>query len=620
MIIILRANNKKRIFAAALAAVLLTGCAGGETPAESTAAPTVPEATVTEPSAQPGLYVPDSPVERATDGAVKLYHFDGSVTGLAVLGENLAICTDGNTLRLLETEAMTQIKERPLDSELSWSEVSLVLTDSGMARYDEAVGAYVVLDENLVNTATVAIAEDLSCAPIISRDFTTIYYACAEGIKAMDLTSGVSRMLRQEHGQVIRMDGLLLDDTVLHYTRRMEDGSEQSCFVDAENGASRHAGVFHGQIVTGETSVSGVVKLNHPMGALSWIVSADESGSKLLTRDSGWDSVIPLDGDRVLVQKVDQMGLHLSLYSLSSNTYSAVMLPQFRECFTYGSLSGSTLWLCDGVSGKFYCWDTARNPVDKVTEPLVSAEASTQELAANLTDRADALSKQYGVKITLDHGVDLGGALPEYRTALFAQALELLEQELKRVPLEFWAAIGKTTDSGTLQIVLTDGFDPKLGVADPESSFSMADGEAVITLDICRELPEHFCRQLWNVMEVRIRNRSDKLASWNQYNPEGFSYTGDEAAWERGELESSEYLIPGENWFASSYAMVTARADQSETFLHACFDGNADRYQSAAMQEKLETLCSLIRKVYKLDDELVLPWEQYLAPETAEGE
>lgn len=616
----MRANNKKRLIAAALTALLLTGCAGGETPAESTAAPTVPETTATEPAAQPGLYVPDSPVERGTDGTVKLYHFDGSVTGLAALGGSLAICTDGNTLRLFEIEAMTQIKERPLDSELSWSEVSLVLTNAGMGWYDETAGAYVVLDENLVNTATVAIAGELACAPIISRDFSTIYYACAEGIKAMDLTSGTSRMLRQEHGQVVSMDGLLLGDTLLCYTRRMEDGTEQNCFVDAQNGASRYSGVFHGQLATGETQLSGIVRLNHPMGVLSWIVSADESGTRLLTQESGWDSVLPLDGDRVLVQEVDQMGLHLKLYSLSSNTYSAVMLPQFRECFTYGSLSGSKVWLCDGVSGKFYCWDASQNPVDKVTEPLVPAEAAAQELSTELTDRAKEMSERFGVKITLDEGVELGEDYPAYRSALFAQALELLEQELKRIPGEFWAAVGKTTDSGKLQIVLTDGFDPAVGTGEGQSSFSVADGEAVLKLDICQELPELFYRQLWNVMEVRIRNRSDKLSSWSRFNPEGFDYTGDEAAWERGELEGSEYLIPGENWFVSSYAMVTARADQSQTFVHAAAAGNADRYQTEAMQEKLETLCNLIRSVYKLSDELVLPWEQYLAPETAEGE
>ena len=612
MIIISRENNKLRLMAAALAALLLAGCTGTATPNESTA-PSAPQTSVTEPvaddSQEPGLYVPDSPVERATDGAVKLYQLDDSVTGLGVLGENLMLCTGGKTLHLLQIQDMTTIKERPLDSMLSWAEVSLVVTERGMAWYDHDAGTYVVLDENLVNTATVAISETLSCAPIISQDYTTIYYACSDGIKAMDLTSGVTRMLRQENTQVIRMEGLLLGDSVLQYTRLLQDGSEQTCFVDAADGSIRHSGTFPGQLVTDDDSISGVLKLNHPMGQLSWILSADAAGAQLLTREKGWDSVLPLDGDRVLVQYIDQMGLHLYLYSLGSNTYSAVMLPQFRECFAYGCISGSTVWLCDGVSGKFYCWDASRNPVDKVTDPLLGADIGTQELSSALTDRADALSERYGVRITLDHGVDLSGTpYPEYRTALFAQALDILEGELDRVPAEIWDAIGNTTDSGRLQIVLTDGFDPATHTGSSESSFRLDGGEAEIRLDICLELDQLLYRELWNVMEVRIRNRSDKLNGWDDLNPEDFTYTDDPDA-----PVNTEYLIPGENWFADAQAMVSGRNDRIQTFLYAATAGNGDLYQSEAMQEKLGMLCTLIRSAYKLSDELVLPWEQYLS-------
>ena len=620
MITIWQESNKSRLLAAALAAVLLTGCANPSAPQETTL-PSAPTATAapTEPTeaADPGLYVPDSPVERSTDGAVKLYQFDGSVTGIGVLGENLLLCTGGDTLRLYETAGMTEIKARPLDAPLSWAEGSLVLTEAGLAWFDEAQEAYVVLDSSLVNTATVAIASELACAPIISRDFSTIYFADPEGIKAMNLTSGASRMLRQDQGQILQMEGLLLGDSILRYTRETGDGSRQSCFISTADGAALHSGTFTGELVTDADSLTGTMTLSHPMGSESWILRHTGTGTELLTRAKGYDSALPLDGDRVLVQHVDQMGLHLSLYSLESNTYSAVMLPQFTGCFAYACVSGSEVWLCDGVSGKFYRWDAALTPVDKVTDPLIPAAAAAEGLSQVLTDRAEALSEETGVKITLDPGTAAGeSGYPAYQDGLFALAMEALEEELSRVPGEFWSAVGNTTDSGRLHIVLVDDYDPATGLGGDSSSFSVEGGEAVITLSISRDMDSLLYRELWNIMEIRIRNRSDKLGSWSRYNPDGFSYTEDPAQWESGELESSGYLVPGENWFADSYGMISGRHDRMEVFRCAAIEGNGDLYQSAHMQEKLRFLCELIRSAYKLEDALVLPWEQYLISES----
>lgn len=627
MIIILRENsNLRAVFLGLAAALLLTGCGRTAEPTDptgTTTPPSVPQETVAQP-AVPTAYVPDSPVERSTGGAVKLYQIDGSVTGLAVLGENLLVCKDGDTLQLMGGDELSLVKERPLDAPVSWADPSLVLREDGMAWFDEDSNSYILLDANLVNTASVAIEEKLLCAPAISQDFSTIYYAAADGIKAMDLTSGVTRMLRQEHAQVICVDGLLLNDTLLRYTRQLEDGTEQTCFVDAADGSSRHTGQFQGQLATWGGSVSGIMKLTHPVGQSSWILSADANGVTLLSREDLWDSALLAGQNKVVLQYVDQMGLHLDLYDLGSGDVSCVMLPQFRDGFAYACYSGGKVWLCDGAGGKFYCWDAASTAMDKVVSPLTPVQLlDTDSLPQEALDRAEQLSDQYGVKVTFAEegnrtaGVDYS-VYPEYRPALYDAALDQLERLLKKVPREFWTQIGKRTDSGALEIVLTDDFDPALGTGGGTGYYSVENGEAALHVAISADLEHVVVHELWHVMEVRIRNKNDSLNTWNKLNPKDFAYADSYTAWENGELEDSAYLIPGENAVADSYGLVNEREDRAQILTYAMMEGQEELFDGDIMQAKLSKLCELIRSVYSIADDTQLPWEQYLAPQAEE--
>lgn len=627
MTIILHASNKLRTLAAGLtAALILGGCTQSPTPTETTTETipetTVPAESVTEPVI-PSAYVPDSPVERATDGAVKLYQMDDGVTGLGLLGEHLLVCIGGDTLQLLNKNDLTLVKERSLDAPVSWADASLVVEETGIAWYDRHARAYILLDANLVNTATVTIGEPVQCAPVISRDFSTIYYACAEGIKAMDVTSGITRMLRQEHGGVVHMNALLMGDSLLQYTRELEDGTVQTCFVSTADGSSRHVGPFLGQLATTENAISGVMKLSHPMAQSQWIVYATETGVSLLGREDTWDSALLIGENEVVLQYVDQQGLHLDLYDLTTGTVSGVLLPQFREVFAYGCSDGGMVWLCDGVSGKFYGWNAAETGMDKIVRPLEPVQMlDTTAFPADIAQRAAEIGSAHGVRVTFADaaqwtaGVNYS-AYPEYRPVLYDEALTRLEHLLGQVPEGFWKQLGRYTDSGRLQIALTDDYDPATGTGGDTADYSVADGEARIQVSVSADLEAAVIRQLWNIMEVRIRNRSDLLDNWNTLNPEGFAYAG-ESQWESGALETSEYLIPGGNWFADSYGMVSERHDRAQILVYAMLDGQEMIFESEAMQNKLAFLCQRIRHAYKLDDDLILPWEQYLLP-TAEA-
>lgn len=608
MITILRENNKILLMGLA-AALLLTGC-GDAQPTETT----VPSTTVVEETTVPPdtLYVPDSPVERATDGAVQVYEADGNVTGAAVLGDSLVIALDDSRLQLLGGEWLEVRKERDLETSLSWADPSLVLTDQGMAYYDKTGGNYVVLDSYLVSAAKASIGDTLLCEPVISRDLSTIYYAADGCIKAMDFTSGITRTLREEYGTVLSLEGLLFEDSLLHYVRQLEDGTVQNCFIATADGSSRYTGKFQGQICAWTDTVSGILELTHPMGTDSWILRGGTS-IDILTVSGGWDGILFPDADTVVIQKLDQVGLTLSRYQLSTGALTArVTLPQYTTVFTAACTQGDMIWLC-GTGSRFLCWDTAASEASG--EALETAGSLADSSLEELENRAEVLSDQYGVDIAFveeenrTDGVDYSG-YPEYRIAMYAGTLDTMEEILREVPSEFWYQLARKTDSGRLRIRLVDDFDPAMEMGEATGSFSVMNDELTIQISIGTDMKAIFYHQLWHVMEVRISSTTSKLSSWSKLNPSGFSY--DDALEPGGSIDSA-YLDTGSNYFADAYGMNSGREDRAQVFMYACMDGQDAVFQSDAIQKKLAKLCDVIRSVYKLSDDAVLPWEQYLA-------
>ena len=104
----------KHLIGLMLALVMLTGCAAGAAPAETTVLTTAPVTTAipegTEPSAAlESTYVSDSAMERQTDGAVRMYCPDiGEYTELVVWGDNLLVLSgeEQTTLTLLECDTL----------------------------------------------------------------------------------------------------------------------------------------------------------------------------------------------------------------------------------------------------------------------------------------------------------------------------------------------------------------------------------------------------------------------------------------------------------------------------------------------------------------------------------
>ncbi len=600
----------KKMVIGLAAALMLSGCANPAAFVAETTQPTETEAQPTQPQ-EPArsYYVPDSPTERATGGAVSVYQMDGNVTGVSMLGENLLVCTDNRVLHLLSGSSMEEIRTRELEGELEWGAPDLRITDSGVAYYDEVNASYMTFDENLVSESSFAIAGKPDARPILSEDGTSIYFVAENGIQVMDLQAGTTRMLRQEHEQIIRLDGILFDNSCLYYTRAKSDGTEQTCFVDTNTGSMIRSVRFHGRMVSHENRFESVMKVSHAMGQSEWIVLGDQSGPlKMMTMEDGWGDPILLENGYVILQQRNKVGVSLVCYDTAAEKELArVILPQRDNLFSFAAAGDGKIWLCDGAGSRFYQWNLPTSaqqeaPVAQVLD-YASLSHPDEEAMASVTAQSQTLAEELGMEIAFAQNgnrTEDGDYkdLPDYMPMQYEKALEQLEIAAQRLPAGLAKKLG-------LKVELTDRYDPTRETVTSGGSFHLDGGTAGIQIDMCPDVEAIFYHELFHVMEVKIRNRGDDLDRWKKLNPKGFEYTGTS--------DSATQDIPESKAAADGYAMVNPREDRAQTFMYACMSGQEDRFASDIMQEKLQFLSKQLRKSFDISEAPI--WEQYLRTE-----
>lgn len=610
---------KKMVIALMAAALLMAGCNAQTEPPETTLPPA--ETTIpTEPV--PSCYVENSPMERGTGGAVRQYELDRQVTGLCMLGDNLLICTGKRTLTLLDSDTLDVIRTRELDHDLDWDSSSRVTGAYGIAFYDAACQKYVTLDNGLITASTYVIGDEPLSQSVISSDFTHIYYATEHGIRVMDPAEGTSRLLREEHNQVLTVEGMLFNDGILCYTRQTDEGEVQTCFVDASNGSLCQTADFQGQLLSWDRSYAGRMDLDHALGKTTWLIAGDLEGNpQRLDPDCSWDSAMLLENGWVVLQQSSKVGLSLYCFDLTDGTLvSQITMPEQYEELIYGCADGSRLWLADAQGARFFCWDTGVSgggSTDSFFVEYTSLDDPDEEGMEQCLQLAQTIGQRHGVEITIREennrtpGVDYSG-YPDFRTDMYNDALRSLERVLRKLPEGFLQNVGRLTDAGRLEIRLVDDYDPNEKRTPATGSIDVTDGDAAVCVSICTDLEEIFLHELFHVMEVQIMNNRDGFKNWEEANPEGFEYVNSYASYYDGSLKNSAYLKQGSNYFADDYALISPREDRAQIFLYACMDDQSDRFASPAMQEKLSRVCWMLRSSFSIGDEVTPIWEQYL--------
>lgn len=614
----------KKLWMILLAVLLLTGCGAqtGQTPPVETTAPA--ETTeATEPL--PSFYVENSPMERGTGGVVRQYEMESNVTGMAMLNGNLLVCTDNRTLYLLDAQTMKILRTRELEHTLRWDDESLVVSDYGVAYYDETAGVYVTLDAGLISAATFALGDHMLTRPVISSELDRIYYATEAGIELMLPAEGTTHRLREEHGRIVSVDGLLFDNEILCYTRQTEDGETEKCFINVRDGGLRDATEFRGEMRTWENRYSCVMELEHAMGETAWLITGERGANpQRLAAQNHWDDALLLDNGWAVLQATSRVGVTLYCYDLTDGTkVSEVILPEQYETFAWGCADDSLIWLCDGAGNRFFCWDTADGRTDGKSELTSCASLGRQEETdfSQCESRARLIGERYGIKVDYTEqgnrtvGVDYTDE-PDLRPEQYDQALVALERAIQALPQGFLKTAGKTADSGKLTVLLVDDYDPATEASQATGSVDVSDGEMILYVSMCPDLAEIFYHELFHILDVQIMNESDGLNHWEDLNPEGFAYVNVYAAYYAGELKDSEYLLWGNNYFADDYGLISPREDRAQVFLYAVLEDQEARFASQVMQKKLGLICTMLRECFSIPEEATPIWEQYLLPES----
>lgn len=591
----------KKIVPALLAALLLTGCSTTPEPTENTA-PTTQTTEVTEPAVS---------LLTGTDGSVSTYTLEkGSCAGLLMLGSSRALLTTEGEMYLFSGDELTVTNSRELGSGFASGDPSITVMNDQVSFYDRERGAYVTVGKNLTEIAARTIQDEIVAGPIMSPDFTVIYYCTADGVRAMDMATGNSRLLRKEHVPIVGLDGLLFEGSVLRYTRQVSEEETETCFIRTADGTQTYFADLDGALVTWGENFAAVMKLELPLSDVRQILTGSADGStQCLAVEDTWDTVIFPGGGTVLLQTGTKDGVKAELYDLTTGRPMAAREFEGREPFPCGWMDGDQLWLWDGRESAFYRWDTPRDAVagDTLLIPQYTlSDPDTAGMEARAGE-AQALGDAYDVEIRLAEGENRTAGVnysgyPDYRPGQYQAALERLEQAMARFPEGFF---------GKLDIVieLVDDFDPDMGVQPGTGSLTL-EQERVIRVSVCQDMEAIFYHELFHAVELYVQSETNDLEDWTDCNPRGFDYAGSYAAYENGELKESEYLES----FVDDYCLVSAREDRAQTFMYAMLEGQEARFASEDAHEKLELLCEAVREAYGYDeDEAVsLPWEQYL--------
>ena len=209
---------------------LLTGCAAAY-PAQ--------EAVLSETEVLSWtLYEPDSAMEAATGGAVFSYPLkDISCNGIFPFEDALLLVTgDEDTTLLAKMDPANGCADTFLELPfpLHVDGISMHPPENGISCYDPVSCRMLVIDENLQILRQIPAPEGLVGQPLLSKDGTTLYYCTDSAVRALDTTSGISRILKESSYSGQQVSGLLLDDTVLQC--RLDNGT--MLFLSAHTGTT----------------------------------------------------------------------------------------------------------------------------------------------------------------------------------------------------------------------------------------------------------------------------------------------------------------------------------------------------------------------------------------------
>ena len=142
-------------------------------------------------------------------------------TGMLAMGEALLVFR-GENLTLLTHQQLTEFTTVELPGLPSPDSGLVQAHDDGVAYYNEKEKSIVFLGKNLRETARLQLQDDVVGGVYLSPDWKMAYYCTAEEVCALDMQTGISRLLKEHGGAKKTVTGVFLNGRALRCTSMQE--------------------------------------------------------------------------------------------------------------------------------------------------------------------------------------------------------------------------------------------------------------------------------------------------------------------------------------------------------------------------------------------------------------
>lgn len=596
-------------------AMLLCGCVQS-----------VPESTPPTENLNPpkitGLYVPDSAIEQATDGAVRAFKPEDGCYGCAVVGDELLLMgTKGEegTLSFYDGEYLEEVKTVTLGEKVAPSLEQIQIGTQGIGYFDGENKDVVFLNPDLVEIGRMHLPKELQGDAWLSADWQTVYYCTNQGIHAMNLQSGISRLLKAQEAVTQELTGLLSNGKVLRCVIELTEGKPQTQLIDAQTGLLLHEGTDFNTLRT-QGAAYFLNQMNRGVRQLHFGNGEDQQ--ILWPAEVNADPIMLFANNAiVMVESAEQMSL--SYYDLETGLRSSsVNLTAVTEVWGMQGDGENGIWMlgkdADGALW-IYHWDTTKSASSDTadyTAPRYTKENPDSDGLAMAAQKAVELGKKFGVEILI--WKDAAATAPEkqvfteeHETQLYEAYLAKLEQALSVFPEGFFSKVAdQKLKIALVQSITGELTKTTLAKADCVQFYS--GNTPVVAVTLGEDFERNLYHGVYLAIETRVLSKSSALYEWFRINPKGFMY--DDSYITNQSRTDTTYLEGGNKYFIDLFSMSFAKEDRATIFEYACMPGNEDCFQTWAMQQKLKKICNGIREAYGLKKaEGKFLWEQYLA-------
>lgn len=613
----------KRILPLLLCLALLCGC--GSNPGTEAVLPT--ESTQSVVSEPVGYYDPNSTLEAETGGAIRCYPLGSTdVSGILTVEDTLLLFSsdsDRTELTALSGETLIPIASRILDFSLFPEDACLRPWANGISFYDPVAMETVVVDSQLREVSRISAPAGLMGTPLLSYDRSTLYYCTDTALRALNLETGISRVLKEMSHDFQELSGLLMEESVLACT--VSDGNHwQLLYLSTETGAileqredmvlaNSSADRYYAAIPDGSviSQVFGTAQ-----GQTRCLMPREEAVANYFLPETFGLVSIPMQEDTQTV--LDYYDLDSCLRTASVSLPGCPMLWSFRTSadgrvwFLYSEENQPGITLC--------CWDPVLSPTGDNTFyggiHYTPEEPDTEGLA-QCQAYAQEIGEKYGIEVLVykdavrvqpwDYDLE-----PEHLVGVIQRELELLDRNLARYPEGFISTLAQRFDGLSICIVRSLNGTAESGSLDSADGIQFMDGyRACIALAATMDTEYALFHEMCHLIDTMVLGESSAYDRWDELNPKGFEYDFDYIA--NQSRDGSAYLQDINRSFIDTYSMSFPKEDRARIMEYAMTEGNESYFQSTIMQSKLKLLCEGIREAFglKKSPETFL-WEQYL--------